>query len=109
MRGTWGTRTRVIRWLREMPMSLKTWWRTKNRKAKTITTLAVLILLNTGLCFLIPSAAETFHLGDRDPLAGGGLMAVQAFLDLLLIVALICVAIFLQPGQSPPGGKDLND
>ena len=90
-------------------MSLKTWWRTKNRKAKTITTLCVLIILNTGLCFLIPSAAESLHLAGRDPMSGLELMMVQAFLDLLLIVVLIGVAIFWRPSQSPPGGRDLND
>jgi len=94
-------------------MSLKTWWRTKSGKAKTITTITVLIILNTGLCFLIPTtvewAASTFHLGYQDPMSGVGLMAIQAVLDVVLIFVLICVAIFWRPGQSPPGGRDLND
>jgi len=91
-------------------MGLNTWWQTKNRKAKAITTLAVLIILNTGLCFLIPGAAdwaaEEFHLGRRDPMSGIDLMVVQALLDVLLVLALICVAIFWRPARSLPRGKD---
>jgi uncharacterized membrane protein len=89
-------------------MSLKTWWGTKNRKAKTITTLCVLIILNTGRCFLIPSTAEwavaTFQLGYRDPMSGIGLMVIQALLDVVLLVVLLFVAIFGRSGQSSAGG-----
>jgi uncharacterized membrane protein len=89
-------------------MSLKTWWRTKSGKAKAVTVLAVLIILNTGLCFLIPSAAEwavaTFHLGYRDPMSGLGLMVIQALLDVVLLVVLLFVAIFGRSGQSSDGG-----
>jgi hypothetical protein len=90
-------------------MSLKTWWRAKSGKAKTITTLCVLIILNTGLCFLIPSAAEMFHLGGQDPMSGLGLMVVQAGLDILLVFVLICVAIFWRPGRNSPDVKEFHD
>lgn len=90
-------------------MSLKTWWRAKNRKAKVVTSLAVAIILNTGLCFLIPSAAESLHLSGQDPMSGVALMVVQAFLDIFLIVVLIGVALIWRPSQNPTGGRGPND
>jgi hypothetical protein len=94
-------------------MSLKTWWQTKNRKAKTITTLAVLIILNTGLCFLIPTATEwaeaNFHRGGTDSYQDVGIMVLQALMDVLLVLALICVAIFWRPGRSSPDAKESHD
>ncbi|HEY2860413.1 MAG TPA: hypothetical protein VGJ21_18470 [Terracidiphilus sp.] len=90
-------------------MSLKTWWGSKSGKAKTVTTLCVLIVVNTGLCFLIPSVAESLHLNGQDPMSGLASMVAQAFLDIVLIVVLIGVAIFWRPAPTPPGGRDLND
>lgn len=93
-------------------MSLKTWWQIQNRKAKVITVLCTLIILNTGLCFLIPTAAEwattTFNLGHRDPMSGLGLMMLQAILDVLLLPAILVVAIAMPSGK-PAGQKDSHD
>jgi hypothetical protein len=90
--------------------NLRIWWTCKSGKEKVITVLAVVLILQIGLCFstpaLMPWVAAVFHIRHgNNPLDDLGPMVVQMFLCIGTIVFLIIEAVFGTPGLS----SDKND
>jgi hypothetical protein len=88
-------------------MSLQSWWLQKSRRAKTITILAILLLLEIGLCFGTPvgvswsDTAFGTHFG-RDPFASLGYMFIQAIVAGIMFLIFLGVAIFYRPSSGKP-------
>jgi hypothetical protein len=81
-------------------MSLQEWWRNKSGKAKTITVLATLLILQIGLCFGTPSIVSfyqaIFHIklrGDEEFGPNVGYMFIEALLALMTAIVLLVVVV----------------
>jgi hypothetical protein len=85
-------------------MSLQSWWQQKSRRAKTITILATLLLLEIGLCFGTPvgvswsDTAFGTHFG-RDPFASLGYMFIQAIVAGITLLIFLGAVIFYRPSS----------
>jgi uncharacterized membrane protein len=98
-------------------MTIAHWWGRRSGSAKTVTVLAVLLILQIGLCFSTPYTVQPIHDAmfgrDTGELAGLGLWMVQAFLCVctlvFLIIAIIVSAVSgRSAAKSSPKG-DSND
>ena len=83
-------------------MSFQSWWQQKNRRAKAVTVIATLLILQIGLCFGTPVGVSWLddlvgtHLG-RDPFAALGYMFIEAVLAIVVFLAFVGVLIFYRP------------
>jgi hypothetical protein len=63
-------------------MRLGVWWRRTNGRAKAVTVLATVLMLQIGLCFGTPTATSWYHallrINSRDPFQALGLMMWQS-------------------------------
>jgi hypothetical protein len=83
---------------------MKKWWRNKSGRAKTITALAVLLLLQMGLCFASPGEPPWFDWLFRirpNPFAHIhlGLIVVEFYLCLFTFLLLL-IAVLMSVGAS---------
>lgn len=91
-------------------MSFQSWWQQKNRRAKTVTVLATLLILQIGLCFGTPVGVSWLddlagtRLG-RDPFAALGYMFIEAVLAIVVFLVFVGVLIFYRPAtqRETPG------
>lgn len=80
-------------------MSIQSWWQQKNRRAKAVTVLATMLILQIGLCFGTPKSVSWLddlagtHL-SRDPFAALGYMFFEAILAIVVFLVLVGVLIF---------------
>jgi hypothetical protein len=91
-------------------------WKRSSWPAKAVAALAVLLILQVGLCFGAPISAAgfdaLFHLKPRyGPLEWLGMMTILAVTSLVSAVALIVAAILLASRRVNPAEarKDPND
>jgi hypothetical protein len=78
-------------------VSFGDWWKRRSGGAKTVVVLAVLLILQIGLCFssdstVIP-AYEAIFGASHDPEAGIGFAVVQAMLCGVTLVALLIAVV----------------
>lgn len=97
-------------------MRIRNWWYLRDGRSKAITVLAVLLLLQIGLCFQSPKVApwfiRTFHVTSLDvPMQGLSLMIWQAALCAITACLLIAVVIglFLSPRRAKNQHEDSHD
>jgi hypothetical protein len=84
-------------------VSVGKWWKQKSGQAKTVTALAVLLMLQIGLCFSTPAMMpwyESIFGPSRDSELGLGLMIGQGLLCLVNLVVLFVVVVAWLPGLS---------
>jgi hypothetical protein len=88
-------------------MSLREWWRNRSGRAKAVTVLATILILQIGLCFGTPSIVNSFqaifHLKPSDDEFGDGLgyMMLEALLCIVTLLALIVVPLFFRSRSTP--------
>jgi|GEM_PF-5983580 len=97
-------------------MSFREWWRNRSGKAKTITVLCALLILQIGLCFGTPSILDAyqaiFHLNlraDEEFGPGLGFMFFEALLCVVTVLVLFVVSLFWQSRQDPQKLFDSSD
>jgi hypothetical protein len=77
-------------------MNFSNWWRRKSGRAKTVTVLAVVLLLQIGLCFGTPEATswfdDLFRIHRDDPFYALGWMMFEALLCIVTVIVLFVVA-----------------
>lgn len=86
-------------------MSIGIWWTHKSGKAKVVTGLATLVILQIGLCFATPTIVPWFESLLHAQASGGTfedlvLVALQAMLCVATLGAIFLVVIFWHPGLS---------
>lgn len=92
-------------------MTIQSWWQQKNRRAKAVTALATLLILQIGLCFGTPKGVSwlddlaSTHL-NRDPFAALGYMFFEAILAIVVFLVLVGVLIFYRGSDAQ--GKTLS-
>lgn len=77
-------------------MSFSDWWRKKSGRAKTLTVLSVVLLLQIGLCFGTPAATswfdDLFRIHPDDQFSFVGWMMIEALLCIVTVVLLFAAA-----------------
>jgi len=78
---------------------MRDWWRRKSGRAKTVTVLAALELLQIGLCFGTPTALSwhdaLLHVRSNVPFRALGPMIWEAILCVVTLVLLVAVGLQL--------------
>ena len=88
-------------------MSVQSWWQKKNRRAKAITILATVLVLQVGLCFGTPKGASWLddlvgtHL-SRDPFDALGYMFFEALIAIVVFLVFLAVLIFYHRSDPKP-------
>ncbi len=83
-------------------MRFQGWWQRKNRRAKAVTVLAALLILQVGLCFGTPVGVSWYHnifpSHSSDPLEAIGYMVIEALACILTLILVFLAAINWLPG-----------
>src|ERR1700739_3334270 len=88
-------------------MSLQRSWQEKNRRAKAITILATLLILQVGLCFGTPKGVSWLaalvgtHM-SRDPFDALGYMFFEALIAIVVFLVFLGVLIFYRRSDAEP-------
>jgi hypothetical protein len=91
-------------------MTFRQWWSEKSRKAKVVTLLTTLLIVETGLCFTTPftvaPAYETFFGPTHDSELALGLEIWQFFLWLITLVALLLASVWTSKVKSDDNDEE---
>ncbi len=96
-------------------MSFREWWRNRSGRAKAVTVLSALLILQIGLCFGTPSIVGSFQTAFHIKPSGNeefgpsmGYMFLEAFLALMTGIALLAmfVSYIISKIGRPKGDHD---